>query len=61
MSELGVIWTMRAMAWERAKGELQSMFCTYVSEIHDDYTKYEKMKEAYNKFVAEVEDNGLAE
>jgi len=46
-----ILKTMRYMAWERAKGELNSMLETY---WHDD-DKYNEMKEAINDFVDDVE------
>lgn len=48
---------MRQMAWERAKGELNSMLVTYVN----DNDSYKKLSEAIKKFIKNVEDNALQE
>lgn len=45
------------MAWDRAKGELKSMLRTYVGEEK----QYEEMRDAINKFIKDVEDNGKHE
>ncbi len=47
---------MRQMAWERAKGELNSMLTTYY-----DTEKYEGMKKAIEEFITIVEDHSLQE
>ena len=47
----------RAMAWERAKGELNSILATYTG----DTARFERMSEFVETFVAEVEDEGLPE
>lgn len=54
------ILTMRAMAWERAKGELQSYLQTFWDEYDD---KGRQMDEVFNKsdvfikqFIAAMED-----
>ncbi len=44
-------------AWERAKGELQSIVPTYWSG-EEAYEEFIKLKD---KFVKEVEDNGYVE
>jgi len=51
---------LRAMAWERAKGELMSMIHTYYGCNLKD-TKFDCFKILYDKFVHEVESNGLQE
>ena len=48
---------MRQMAWERAKGEIESMLCTYWETPSD----YKNMKNEFDKFVQIVEDNGYQE
>ena len=45
---------MRAMAWERAKGELKSMLCTYNGGSGNDY-KYKEMVAAIDKLTEKVE------
>ena len=52
-----IIRTMRGIAWERAKGELQSVSATFWGEGD----KYAKFAAAVKEFIAHVEDNGLAE
>ncbi len=49
---------LRAMAWERAKGELRSILETYLA---DDEEKYTAMKQATERYIEIVEDDGLAE
>ena len=41
---------MRAMAWERAKGELKSMLCTYNSGAGND-DKFKDMDSSLTEFV----------
>jgi hypothetical protein len=47
---------MRPMAWERAKGELNSMLHTY---WRDD--RFEPFSKLLEDFIKEVEKNGLHE
>lgn len=49
----------RSMAWERAKGELNSMLHTYYSIA--DGTKFEDFNKLLKEFVESVEENGLQE
>jgi hypothetical protein len=56
MSESKEICTMRAMAWHRAKGELNSILSTYYNNDN-----YGKMEEAITDFVSLIEDNGIQE
>lgn len=48
---------IRLMAWERAKGELNSMLQTFVNE----YEQYSDFKNTLNEFIKNVEDNGKHE
>lgn len=48
---------LRAMAWERAKGELMSMLQTHVN----DKEKYDILKKAIKDFIRDVEDNAKHE
>ena len=50
--------TLRAMAWQRAKGELQAMLATFwpAPGAGSDATRAE-MEERVQAFCAEVEDN----
>jgi hypothetical protein len=52
-----VIRTLRGQAWERAKGELNSMLGTF----WDDDGRFEKLDAAIKEFIKKVEDNGLQE
>jgi|GEM_PF-2734766 len=54
------IHALRCMAWERAKGELRSMYHTYWSEDRADH-RYEDFRSQVDIFIKEVEDNGLQE
>jgi len=47
---------MRRMAWERAKGELQSMIQTYWG--NDNFKEFDTV---VKEFVNKVEDNALQE
>ena len=51
---------MRMMAWERAKGELNSMLPTYQDENEKD-DRFDRFDNALDSFVKEVEESGLAE
>jgi hypothetical protein len=55
-----ILSTLRAQAWERAKGELHAVLQTYWDGYGADQ-KYREMDVAVRQFVATVEDNGLAE
>ena len=52
-----IVRNMRHMAWERAKGELKSMGHTY----WDQEEAFEKFEAALDRFIEEVESNGLHE
>lgn len=45
---------LRYMAWERAKGELQSMLHTYIS--NED--KFNTLADTIENFINDVEQNG---
>jgi len=45
------------MAWERAKGELNSMRQTFYNEKE----QFDNLDKAISTFIREVEDNGLHE
>lgn len=57
MDEQTVIRTLRAMAWQRAKGELASIMQTYWAE----YEKFKSFDALVDKFIKEVEDEGYVE
>jgi hypothetical protein len=46
---------LRAMAWERAKGELRSMLFTYAPDNYDTFQKVDKI---FNQFISDIEDFG---
>lgn len=48
---------LRRQAWQRAKGELNSILDTYYGEEN----KFEPMSNAIDDFVARVEENGWTE
>jgi hypothetical protein len=48
---------LRYMAWERAKGELNSMLQTYTN----DREKFDILKKTVESFIKDVEDNGKHE
>lgn len=52
-----ILRTLRAQAWERAKGELEAVAVSFWAEPD----QYGKLRDAITKFVTEVEDNSLAE
>lgn len=49
--------TVRMMAWSRAKGELDSILCTY----WEDSDKYDQMEKKVKEFIKSVESQGLQE
>lgn len=53
--------TMRAMAWDRAKGELQSVLSTFWGGRGGRDDQFRELDEAISQFVKIVEDNGLHE
>ena len=57
MSDNLFLHIQRQMAWERAKGELQSILVTYYGEA----PKFKDMNKEISKFIETVEDEGLAE
>ena len=60
MMESRKLKALRAMAWERAKGELFGMLHTYYSEGNNP-SNYNPMSELISSFVKNVEDRGLQE
>ena len=58
MDDSKEIRTMRSMAWERAKGELNSILQTFWS---DNSNNYEQFRDELKKFVCYIEDHGLHE
>jgi len=58
MDDSRIIRNLRHMAWERAKGELKSMTHTFWDEVD---SRFITLVETINKFIEEIEDNGLQE
>jgi len=56
-----ILQSLRLMAWERAKGEIESMFQTIYWTDNENDKRTDKLRKAFNDFVMEVEDNGLHE
>lgn len=52
---------LRAMAWERAKGELKSMLHSYYNASPGGDDNFEKMNSLTKEFIVRVEENGLHE
>ena len=61
--ETDITRTFRAMAWERAKGELNSMKHTYYGPTLpvDEPSRYDRFVIAFDNFVSQIEDEGLQE
>jgi hypothetical protein len=66
MEEPKELRTMRAMAWQRAKGELNSIMETFYSDYRDEEykpkefkSKFEHFKDLLDHFVDEVEGHEL--
>ena len=58
MSEQVMLQVLRAQAWERAKGELQSILQAYYSDRNQE-SNFNRMSDRINSFVTDVEDNEL--
>lgn len=52
-----ILRTLRAQAWERAKGELRAVLSTYWGGHHN----FPAINEKVTKFISEIDDEGLAE
>ena len=63
MSEDKILRTLRAQAWERAKGELMAVMQTYWygNSDSEEESPYHQMDRVRKEFVEHVEGNGLAE
>ena len=57
MYESDEIRTMRYIAWQRSKGELESVLCTYWGNMES----MEKINKLTQAFIKTVEDDGLIE
>jgi len=58
ISNYDLMQTLRFMAWERAKGELQGVLNTYWSGQPTDES-YDKARDKINSFIKEIDDDGL--
>lgn len=61
MNETDISRTLRAQAWERAKGELRAMLHTYHSPADSEEGQFEAIDTKINKFIEETEEAGLHE
>lgn len=52
---------MKTMAWERAKGELRSMLHTMYPDYDHPDDRFKRLDKEINKFIENIEDNGLQE
>lgn len=52
---------LRGQSWERAKGELQSMLCTFYTPENARPGQYDEIEEAITEFIQSVENNSLHE
>ena len=59
-NEIRIRQTLRAMAWERAKGELLSMLHTHYSE-YNTRNRCDELDSAIKDFILNVENNALHE
>ena len=52
---------LRAMAWERAKGELRAILATYSETLDGPTTgdNYEEARKVFESFITHVEDHGV--
>jgi hypothetical protein len=60
MEDSRVLRALRTQAWERAKGELNSMLHTFYtnSSVSSD-GQYNAFANRLNEFIRDIEDNGL--
>ena len=60
MDDEKIIRTLRAQAWDRAKGELDAILSTFYDGYGRD-DQFREMDTAIKEFVKKVEDKGMAE
>lgn len=54
--------SLRAMAWERAKGELRSIYHTFFSDdVFNQPDQYDNFVKLTEDFIEQIESNGLNE
>jgi len=56
-----ILQSMRQMAWERGKAEINSMFCAMYWEDQETEKSRDVFRKAWKEFVETVELNGLHE
>lgn len=56
-----ILRTLRAQAWDRAKGELEAVRSTFWGPGSCHEGQFENLSAAISEFVTHVEDEGLAE
>lgn len=61
MDETDISRILRSQAWERAKGELRSVLCTFHSPSDAREGQFDAFHEAMEAFIKLVEDDGLCE
>lgn len=62
MSDVRVLRTLRVQAWERAKGEMNSMLQTFWGEdTSNDSEQFNVLSKRIENFIKEIEDEGLHE
>lgn len=49
----------KAMAWERAKGELRSISHCFYSDHKDTIEQFKQWDKKVEEFISEIEDNGI--
>lgn len=52
---------LRTQAWERAKGELRSMLCTFHTPENAGDGQFELLEQNVEAFIVRIEDEGLHE
>ena len=56
-----ILRTLRAQAWERAKGELRAVAVTFFGPPSARDGQYDAYSKTMDDFIASIEANGLAE
>ncbi len=56
-----ILQTMRAQAWERAKGELAAMLVTFWGSDGAKEGPFDSLQSEVQSFITKVEDEGLHE
>lgn len=52
---------LRNQAWERAKGELRSILCTFHTPKNASEGQFEALEDKIETFIKDVEDSALSE